>query len=216
MEVSSGGGSLPPDFGGPDERPQPDPTGCTPPVSCDQGIFDGDVTITSAEDADALAGFTALTGSLSIQSTELECLHVLSCLESVGGDLVVFDNDQLTDVTGLDNVAEIGASFERGVNEVGSLLVSENDALVDLNTFNLVEQARVTLAIAENDQLEAITGFQEFVGTQEHFEIRFHPLLTDISASGLLEVLFIGGDCVVTNNPLLDPALIDEMCDAGS
>ena len=97
----------------------------------------------------------------------------------------------------------------------GTLTISENDALVDFDSLNLIEQTPISFSISENDALESITGFQGFVGTQRNFEIRFNENLTNIASDGLRELLFIGGECVVTNNPSLCISTIEDMCSIG-
>ena len=215
-DTSSDGGSFPPppDLGSTVPPPPLDPPGCTIPVACDRGSYKGDIEIETAEEAAAFAGFTEITGRLAIAHSELECLDFLLCLESVGGNLILFGNEQLTSVTGLDNVEVVGASFEDRTNEVGSITISENDALLDFDALNRIEQARVSLQIAENDQMVAISGFEAMVGTQQNVEIRFNPSLADVAENGLREMLFIGGECVVTNNELLDPMIAEDICEA--
>lgn len=214
-DTSSDGGATPPppDLGSTVPPPPLDPPGCTIPPTCDRGAYEGDIEIETAEDAAAFAGFTEITGALLVVNSELECLDFLFCLESVGGDLVLFGNEQLTSVTGLDNVEVVGAWFENQTNEVGSVIISENHALLDFDTLNRIEQTPVSLQIAENDQMVAISGFEAMIGTQEDIVIRFNPSLADVAEDGLREVLFIGGECIVTNNELLDPLIVEGICD---
>ena len=193
----------------------PEGFGCDMPVACDKGVFEGSPTITTPADVEEIAGYSEITGRLAIANSELECLNFLSCLTSVGHDLNIFDNDRLTDVSGLDNVAVIGAITDGPLMPGGTLTISENDALVDFDSLNLIEQTPISFSISENDALESITGFQGFVGTQRNFEIRFNENLTNIASDGLRELLFIGGECVVTNNPSLCISTIEDMCSIG-
>ncbi|MGH1343312.1 MAG: hypothetical protein ACRBN8_17260 [Nannocystales bacterium] len=189
--------------------------GCDPPPACDKGEFSGSPTITNIEEANEIAGYTSVTGRLAVANSDFECLAFLSCMESVGHDLSLFGNDLLTDVTGLDNIAEIGAVADGPLMPGGTLSVSENAALLDFNTLNLIEQTPVTLSIGENDNLEAISGLQGLVGTFGDFEIRFNPKLKDIGSESLRDILFIGGECVVTNNDSLCISTIEDMCSIG-
>ncbi len=189
--------------------------GCDPPPACDKGVYEGSPTITNAEEAAEIAGYTSVTGRLAVANSDFECLTFLSCMDSVGHDLTLFGNDLLTDVTGLDNITAIGAITDGPLMPGGTLTVSENAALVDFNTLNLIEQTPVSLSIGENDSLEAISGLQNMVGTQENFEIRFNPNLKDIASDSLRDILFIGGECVVTNNPSLCISTIEDMCSLG-
>lgn len=193
----------------------PEGFGCDMPVACDKGVFDGSPTITTPADVEEIMGYTEITGRLAIAGSELECLNFLSCVTSVGHDLNIFDNDALVDVSGLDNIEAIGAITDGPLMPGGTLTISENDALVDFDSLNLIEQTPISFSVSENDSLESISGFQGFVGTQRNFEIRFNENLTNISSDGLREILFIGGECVVTNNPSLCISTIEDMCSIG-
>ncbi len=196
--------------------PIPEGLGCDPPPACDKGAYVGNPpTITTIEDANEIAGYTSVTGPLAIANSNFECLAFLSCMEDLGHDLTLFGNDLLTDVTGLDNIAVIGSITEGPMLPGGTLTISENAALVDFNTLNLIEQTPISLSIAENDSLQAITGLKTMVGTQENFEIRFNPVLRDIASDSLRDILFIGGNCVVTNNASLCISTIEDMCSIG-
>jgi len=189
--------------------------GCDPPPACDKGVYQGSPTITNIDEANEIAGYTSVTGRLAVANSDFECLTFLSCMESVGHDLTLFGNDSLTDVTGLDNVAAIGAITDGPLMPGGTLTVSENASLVDFNTLNLIEQTPISLSISENDSLEAITGLKTMVGTQVHFEIRANPVLQNIPSDSLRDMLFIGGNCIVTANTNLCISTIEDMCSIG-
>ena len=188
--------------------------GCDMPVDCSKGVYEGSPTVTTPEEVAELAGYTEITGRLAIANSDLECLTFLSCLTSVGHDLNIFNNDLLTDVSGLDNVEAIGAVTDGPLMPGGTLTISENESLVDFNTLNLIEQTPISLSISENASLTTISGFQGFVGTQKNFEIRFNDQLETVTG-GLRNILLIGGECVVTNNPNLCISTIEDMCSLG-
>ncbi len=195
----------------------PEGLGCDPPPACDKGEFDGEpvVLVTNLAEAEALAGYTSITGELSIAGTDLECLTIFSCLETVGHDLTIFDNDLLTDVTGLNNITDVGFITEGPVMPGGTVVISDNDALLDFNGLNNIQQTPRSLSIAENASLTAISGFKKIVGVRENFGIRFNPNLVDIASPGLRSMLFIGGECVVTNNENLCITTVQDMCEDG-
>ncbi len=192
--------------------PVPEGLGCDMPVDCSKGEFDGSPTITTPEDIEMIAGYTSISGRLAISESQAECLTFLTCLESVGHDLNIFNNDLLTDVSGIDNVAVIGAVTDGPLMPGGTLTISDNDALVDWTSLNLIQETPFSLSISENESLETISGFEGLVGTQDNFEIRFNDNLQNISSDGLRDILFIGGACVVTNNPNLCISTIEQMC----
>ncbi len=195
--------------------PPPEGLGCDPPPACDKGEYEGTLTVETQADIDEIAGYTSITGRLAVAESDVECLTFLSCMESVGHDLSIFDNNLLTDVRGLDNITEIGAVTDGPLMPGGTLTVSENDALVDFDSLNLIEQTPLSLSISANTSLTSISGLQGMVGTRENFEIRFNPVLTTIGSPGLRDLLFIGGECVVTNNESLCISVIEDMCSIG-
>ena len=83
--------------------------GCEPPPACDRGEYVGSMLIDSAAQVESLTGYTSVTGWLEISGTDLECLTFLSCLESVGHDIDIFDNPDLVTLDGTDAIAAIGA-----------------------------------------------------------------------------------------------------------
>jgi hypothetical protein len=189
--------------------------GCDPPPACDKGEYDGSITVNDQTTIDEIAGYTSITGRLAVANSDVECLEFLSCMTSVGHDLNLFGNDLLTDVGGLDNIEEIGAIQDGPLMPGGTLTISENNALVDFDSLNKLQQTPINFSISENDALESITGFQGMVGSQKNFEIRFNEQLRTVSQGGLGDILFIGGECVVTNNPNLCITTIVEMCETG-
>ena len=192
--------------------PQPEALGCQVPVSCDKGTYEGSPVLATPQDVAELSGYTEITGRLDISNSDFDCLSFLACLESVGHDLTLVNNAQLTDVTGLDHIQVIGAQPDGPRGQGGTLTISGNAALLDFNTLGLLDQAPVSLRIVGNDSLQAISGLQGMVGTREDVEIRLNPVLEDIPASGLPELLFIGGECVVSDNERLSAATAEEIC----
>ncbi len=186
---------------------------CDVPVSCDRGVFDGSLALSAPEDIAEIMGYTSISGRLSVSDSDFECLSFLACLESVGHDLALERNAQLIDVTGLDNIAAIGALPDGPLGPGGTLTVSNNAALADFNTLDLLEQTPASLRIVANESLESISGLQAFVGTFDDLEIRLNPRLSDIASEGLAAILFIGGECSVSDNESLSAAIVDDVCE---
>ena len=96
-------------------------------AQCPDGIIDGDYTIETSADAEAIAGCTTIPGSLSVRRTELVTLN-LPALVSVGG-LSVFSNDSLTSID-LPALTSVG----------DDLVVRYNDALPQCLVDELIAQ----------------------------------------------------------------------------
>ncbi len=194
--------------------PPPAGLGCGEPPPCDRGVFKGSIRIESADQIDDIAGYTSVDGFLEVFQSDLTCLDFLACIETVSGDMTIFGNDFLTDVSGTDAITALGTATADLPEEDkrGTLVFSENSAIEDLNGFNALQQVQATLLIAENASMTSISGFESLVGARKDFQVRFNPALTDIAGDGLRDILFIGGECIVTNNESLCISTVEGMC----
>ncbi len=197
--------------------PPPEGLGCDPAPPCDRGELVGSIRIETADQIADIAGYTSMTGWLEVVRSDLTCLNFLSCMESVGHDVSIFGNEYLTDVSGLDGLTTLGASTADSPADEkdGTLVIAENTILEDINGVNSLQQTQISLNIAENPALTTISGFQSFVGTQKDFTLRFNESLSSVDEGGLREILFIGGECTVTNNTDLCITEIVDMCETG-
>lgn len=216
-DVTDGSGSTTDDPTGEDEtgtEPPPEGLGCGEPPPCDKGEYVGSIRIESADQIEEIAGYTSITGWLEVFQSDLTCLDFLACMETVGHDVTIFGNEYLTDVTGTDAITALGTATADlpELDKDGNLVISENDLLVDLNGFNALEQVQGSLLISQNPEMTGISGFDTLVGARKNFSITFNPNLIDIANNGLKSILFIGGECVVTNNPSLCISTIEQMC----
>jgi len=89
-------------------------------ISQEPPVWKGDYIIESDMDAQALNGFTEVTGSLLIRceetdfhkcSEELFSIEVLDNLILIGGDLIIVGNQSLTTLAGLDSLTTVGGDF---------------------------------------------------------------------------------------------------------
>jgi hypothetical protein len=74
---------------------------------CENGVWEGDHNIYTDEDIDTLSGYVEITGDLAVVLSEVEDLTGLECLITVGGELVILNNDWITSVDGLNNLETI-------------------------------------------------------------------------------------------------------------
>lgn len=104
------------------------------PITCASACT-GDFVVETAADMAAVAGCTEISGSLAIRDPDLDDLHALTCLTSVGGDLAIggaieLPTDgtaipaeigpvRLTSLQGLDRLETVGGTLWVGV-EIGS------------------------------------------------------------------------------------------------
>lgn len=177
------------------------------PVDCStaKGVVEGSVIIdaegmqTPAE----LEGVVEVTGSIVISETDLTDLNFMACVRTVGGEITIFNNDQLTNVDGLWSVEEIGTDF----------IFSGNDAITDFNGLPNVAKLINNLQLRENNAMTAVSGFHSLVGIDGsgldpmgnqiggNITIQENPVLEHID--GLIGILVINGTLAITNNPRL-------------
>jgi hypothetical protein len=169
--------------------------GCAAPSSCDKGELEGSARVTTEEDIAEIAGHTAISGWLEVYQTEAECLEFLACMEDVGRDVTVFGNAQLRTLEGLDGLERIG------VHDDGNLIVSENDALEDLDGVANLRAIPGSLSITRHDNLVRVTGLQRVQAIGFDITIQQNPALT--SLSGLHDLQAVEGRFIVTQNPEL-------------
>lgn len=223
-EGTAGDTASPPgdDSGGP-----PDTDGEEPPeIECGDGVYSG-ILLINPEDpngvpVETLDGISTIEGDLLISSTSYTDLGFLSCLREVRGDIQIFGNYFLEDISGTDGITKVGRlpapnptpidpnSVDEGK---GSITISGNPVLTDLNGFNGLAQvgerdsadpeneSSQSLVIRNNDALVTITGFGSLEIIYESLVIQENSELKDID--GLRGLQVIDGFFSVTRNPSL-------------
>jgi hypothetical protein len=121
-------------------------------------------SIETAEKAKSFASCGAVTGDLVVRGTNLHDLHELSNLARVEGAVVIADNPNLEDLTGLEGLFAVGRLEIRnnpklyelrgldGLEEVGELVVERNRSLISLRGLANVRRAG-EVKIHENPRL---------------------------------------------------------------
>lgn len=223
-EGTAGDTAGPPgdDSGGP-----PETDGEMPPeIECGDGVYPNILLINPEDPAgmpvETLDGIAIIEGDLLISSTSYTDLSFLSCLREVRGDIQIYGNYFLEDISGTDGITKVGRlpapnptpidpnSIDEGK---GSITISNNPVLTDLNGFNGISQvgerdaadpeneSSQSLVIRNNDALVTITGFGSLQIIYESLVIQENPVLTDID--GLRGLQVIDGFFSVTRNPSL-------------
>lgn len=213
---------------GSDEGPIDPTEGEVPPeITCGDGVHDGPLLIGGADNPDAqpietLNGISVINGDLIIDSTNYFSLDFLHCLTEIRGDVQIFGNYFLVDLSGTDGIVKIGRlpapnptpSNPNFIDDgKGSITISSNPALVNLNGFAGIVQvgeqeagggdiSPQSLVIRTNDALETLTGFANLELIYQSLIIQENPVLKDID--GLASLAGVGGSFSVTRN--------DELC----
>jgi len=108
-----------------------------------QRSFPGDYTIENAEDAEFIAAFAEITGTLTVRAPDLEALS-LPRLESLGGGLRLSGSGDLTDVD-LPILTTVG----------GSVSIVGNRSLADLDGLAALERAG-EITVSDSPAVEEI------------------------------------------------------------
>jgi hypothetical protein len=169
------------------------------PVDCTgvDGFLDGSVELGVGGDTSVFDGISTVGGSIVINASDLTSLSFLACVQEVSGDITVFGNDALVDVSGLWSVHTIW----------GSLNVSENAALVDFDGLPNLMAVEGNVLFKTNDALTSITGFHTLTTVRGNLTIQTNPAL--LSVDGLGGLRQVGGILAITANPSLCISSVD-------
>ncbi|GAA3917121.1 InlB B-repeat-containing protein [Litoribacillus peritrichatus] len=148
--------------------------------ACLEEPWVGNYTIESLQDAQALAGYTSVTGALVIgsynsSSHDLLNLDDLSCVRSVGS-LSVISNEALETLNGLNSLSEVK----------GSLVVRANPELVDLSALSSLTRVN-TLSLSQNNKLANLDGLQSITEV-DALVLDDLPEVTELDAVAALQV----------------------------
>ena len=210
-----------------------DPTdGVEPPaVDCGAGeTLNGGIAIESDEDIAELNGIAIVTGDFIVDSTNYSNLDFMSCLTEIHGNITIFNNQFLLDMSGTDNLTKVGRlpmatptptnpnGWDTGK---GSISISSNPLLQNINGFSNItdigEQgepgdcpaspagveciSRPSLIIRGNDSAQSLNGFTSLAFIFGSLSVSENDSLLDID--GLAALVGIGGFFAVRDNPNL-------------
>ncbi len=172
----------------------------TDSIICDLGTYDGDIEVVTSADLHALAGYTAISGNLTIDSCS-SCADVndLICLTSVGG-LVIWNNEALTSLNGLSALTSVD----------GFLDMDHNTALTSLAGLDAVTTVDWYLRVQRHDVLTNLDGLSGLTSLGENLWIFGNAALTNLDGlSGITTV----GDLGIWNNAVLPDCEVCELLD---
>ncbi len=129
-------------------------------------------------------GCTEIEGDVKISATygtDITNLSGLNILTLIGGQLFLWNNNNLQTLSGLENITSIG----------GNLKFSDNSILINLSGLDNLTTIGGWLIIAGNALLNSFTGLNNVNYIGGVLDIEDNPALS--SLSGLNNVTFIGG-----------------------
>jgi hypothetical protein len=183
------------------ELPEPPAVDCSTATE----IYEGSIILEEGgtDDITLFEGIREVTGAIRINRQDFTDLNFMACVDTVGADITIFGNEQLTNVDGLHNITS-----------AREFVFSSNDAIEDFNGLPQLEQMDGSVVIRENENLRTISGFHRFVGLNGmgihpetglviggNLVIQENPVLQDIDGFGQIRV--VNGRVQITNNPML-------------
>ncbi|MCP4157306.1 MAG: DUF5018 domain-containing protein [bacterium] len=170
--------------------------------ACPERIRRGHYDIETQDDVAALAGYTAITGTLIIEenhSSNITSLKELACLTEIGGGLQIRNTGGLVTLEGLNHLVSVDAC----------LLLNGNAGLENLEALNSLKTIGRQFEIVGNRLLTDLKGLENLVAVGERLFINSNASLK--SPEGLSGLVSIGTDLYIDNNQalvrLLDPGL---------
>lgn len=170
-----------------------DPTGTDggAPLECGDVVLPGHVVIETAQDLEQLDGVRVIEGELQLNRTTFTNVDFLGCIEEVGGELTLFGNEALDDLSGLDQLERTG----------GGMVISENPALTEIADLPSLLEVGDSLIIQGNDALTGISGMSSLATIGTSMIIRDNDALMHID--GLQGLRSVGALFAVTHNDSL-------------
>ena len=171
----------------------------------DTGVFNGDVTIRTQEDIDALRGCRVIDGDLIIR-TDASTLDFspLDGLQTITQDFVIRQNLSLTSVSGFGALSRVG----------GVLSIFLNEALTSVPSFPQLRRVVDGIFIDDNTSLASLTGFGALESVFGGFSVSNNASLTSITGFGALESA--GDFSIFNNNALLSFSGFGQLKEVGT
>ena len=155
---------------------------------CETKILNGDYTIHTTRDAERLerAGGCSYTiaGDLIITEVDAAVLEGLEDLSAVGGDLRIYDNEELQSFEGLVDLTTVGGHVYIHDNEAlqsfegmflqtvsGHVKVYNNDKLIDIDGLSKLNTVGGDLQISNNNKLTNVDGLFNLVAVGGSFRL---------------------------------------------
>lgn len=165
-----------------------------------QGCLPEGITFSSQEQIDNFLtdypGCTYIEGNVVISGEDVSSLAGLSTITSIGGDFMIGyyesgGNDELTNLTGLDNLSIIG----------GSLQIINNQSLISLTGLEGLVHIGNSLGISNNG-LTNLEGLNNLLTIGGGLFIAYDYCLVNLS--GLSSLFSINGDLEIHSNYVLN------------
>ena len=134
---------------------------------------------------------------------KLASFEPLQGLQGVDGNLMVYNNDQITELLGLDNINVLGGDLYVQSNPVlestdalsgleiidGSAVIAWNAKLANLDGLEGITRIEKVLNIQENPELVSINGLNNLEYVKDGFHIKGNLNVCDSEAQALFDLV---------------------------
>ncbi|MCI5094575.1 HYR domain-containing protein, partial [Phaeodactylibacter sp.] len=165
------------------------------PTALDAQCPVGNVTLNSQAEVDNFAvsypNCSQISGSLTIEGSDITDLQGLNNLSSVGTFLLIRGNGALTSLQGLNNLSSVG----------NNLFILVNAALTSLQGLDNLSSVGSNIYIGSNDALTSLQGLDNLSSVGNEIAIRYNDALA--SLQGLDNLSSVGNDIFIIDNDAL-------------
>lgn len=147
---------------------------------------------------DSFYKIKTIGGAFTIANTSLTTLHGLESLQSIGSLFDIRNNGSLTNLDGLQNLNESGASLG------ATIRVLNNGQLTSINGLKRIKKAYFNLIIQQNGQLTSLSGLDSVESVTNNLIISNNASLT--STAALRSLTRINNDLRIESNSMLAEA----------
>lgn len=138
-------------------------------------------------------GCTEIEGTISISGNDISNLNGFNVLSSIDGSIYIYNNSNLTDLTGLDNLISVGGSLH-----IGDVQGGGNFILTSLTGLKGLTSIGGDLEISSNPHLDSLSALENLAFIGGYLDINDNDDLT--SLAGLEGVNAIGGALAIYEN----------------
>ncbi len=144
-------------------------------------VWEGDYLISTMEELEAIAGYTKVTGNLTIKEASASLftnLDALACLTSVEGNLFINTNESLSNIDGVSRLESIGIG----------LLFYSNPALTNIDGLSSLNSVDDWVIIFSNAALTTLDGLENISAIGGAIVIVGNAALESVDMPSLCEI----------------------------
>jgi len=169
--------------------------------------YAGDIVISpdSMDAIDLLVDVWRIDGKLEIYDTPLTHLDFLICVQEVGKNIALFNNDALLTIDGLDGITVVGDAppaqqdADPELDGWGNVTIADHDVLYEIGGLRNLHEIPGLLSISRNQGPTSITGFSQLETIGGGVTVKDNPSLCASSIDVALGA-FLSGPAAQTTS----------------